>query len=102
MAFPDSFTGAVDLQGPLVAALEVAMNEFLPPGSKVKSHGDSEALSECLSRRSTYDVQAMAYGEGLFYVSFTPHVGRCGLSDEILDGGAEYVIDGKGRIVRSQ
>ncbi|WP_338872938.1 hypothetical protein [Myxococcus stipitatus] len=102
VAFPDSFTGAVELSGPLAAALEVAMNEFLPPGAKVKPHGGGEAISECLSRRSTYDVQAMAYGEGLFYVSFTPRVERCGLSDELLDGGAEYVIDGKGRVVRSR
>ncbi|TQF09919.1 hypothetical protein FJV41_42160 [Myxococcus llanfairpwllgwyngyllgogerychwyrndrobwllllantysiliogogogochensis] len=98
--FPDSFEGAIDMKGPLVAALEIAMNEFLPPGAKVEARGGSEVIANCLSRRSTYDVLAMAYGDGLFYVSFSPRVERCGLADEILDGGAEYIVDSRGRVVR--
>lgn len=34
--FPDSFEGGVHLTGPMVAALEVAANEFLPPGAEVE------------------------------------------------------------------
>ncbi|NMO20972.1 hypothetical protein HPC49_50505 [Pyxidicoccus fallax] len=97
---PESFEGAVELQGPSVAALEVAMRDFLPPGKKVRWKDGYAPLEECLSRRSTYDALVLPYGEGLFYVAFTPMIERCGLKTAILDGGAEYVVDGRGRVLR--
>ncbi len=99
VSFPESFEGAIDIRGPLMAAVEVAMNDFLPPGTKVTVTDNYEPMERCLSRRDTYDVVALPYGDGLFYVSFTPHLERCGLANTILDGGAEYILDGRGRIL---
>jgi hypothetical protein len=99
VSFPDSFEGAIDIRGPLMAAVEVSMNDFLSPGAKVTVTDGYEPLEQCLSRRDTYDVVALPYGDGLFYVSFTPHLERCGLANTILDGGAEYILDGRGRIL---
>ncbi|MCP3139991.1 hypothetical protein [Pyxidicoccus xibeiensis] len=97
---PESFEGAIDLKGPAVAALDVAMKDFLPPGRKVQWTDGYQPLEECLSRRETYDALVLPYGDGLFYVSFSPDIERCGLKTAILDGGAEYVVDGRGRILR--
>lgn len=97
---PESLEGAVELKGPAVAALEVAMRDFLPPGRKVRWTDGYGPLEECLSRRDTYDVLVLPYGEGLFYVAFSPVVERCGLKTALLDGGAEYVVDGLGRVLR--
>ncbi|MFP2925097.1 hypothetical protein ACLESO_07745 [Pyxidicoccus sp. 3LG] len=97
---PESFEGAIDLKGPAVAALDVAMKDFLPPGRKVRWTDGYQPLEECLSRRDTYDALVLPYGDGLFYVSFSPVLERCGVKTAILDGGAEYVVDGRGRILR--
>lgn len=97
--FPESFEGAVELTGPMVAALEVAMNDFLPPGETVRMTDGYKPLEQCLSRRDTYDAVVLPYREGWFYVSLTPRIERCGLGNDVLDLGAEYVIDGKGRIL---
>ncbi|MBZ4420443.1 hypothetical protein [Myxococcus sp. RHSTA-1-4] len=97
---PQSYEGAVELQGPAVAALEVAMRDFLPPGTKVRWKDGYTPLEECLSRRETYDALVLPYGDGLFSVAFTPVIERCGLTTAILDGGAEYVVDGRGRVLR--
>lgn len=97
--FPDSFEGAVGLSGPMAAALEVAMNDFLPPGTTVRMTDGYKPLEQCLSRRDTYDTVVLPYGEGWFYVSLLPRIERCGLGNEVLDLGAEYVIDAKGRIL---
>lgn len=102
VSFPESFEGAIDINGPLLSAVEVAMNDFLPPGAQVRVSDGYEPLERCLSRRDTYDVVALPYGEGLFYVSFTPRLERCGLANAVLDGGAEYVIDGRGRVLQSR
>jgi hypothetical protein len=37
--------------------------------------------------------------DDLYFVSFSPSLKRCGLERYILDGGAVYAIDGKGRIL---
>jgi hypothetical protein len=97
--FPDSLEGGTELNGPAVAALEVAMKDFLPPGRKVHWSDGYKPLEDCLSRRDTYDTLVVPYGDGLFYVSFSPVIERCGLKTAILDGGAEYVVDGRGRIL---
>lgn len=97
---PESLDGATNMTGPMVAALEVAMNDFLPPGTTVQVSDHYKPLEQCLSRRDTYDVSVMGYGEGLFYVSLSARPERCGLETTLLDAEAEYIVDGKGRILR--
>jgi hypothetical protein len=99
VAFPTSFENGIHLTGPMVAALEVAMKEFLPPGYKEKGHGTDPRLDECLSRRSTYETFVLQASDDLFFVRFSPVLTRCGLDSPILDGGAIYAIDSRGRIL---
>jgi hypothetical protein len=95
--FPDSFEKGVHLSGPTTVALQVAMNDFLPPGSKVK--GDNERIAQCLSRWETFDTSVLQVNEDLYFVSFLPRLSRCGIDEIVLDAGATYAIDGKGRII---
>ncbi|QRK08738.1 hypothetical protein JQX13_00685 [Archangium violaceum] len=95
--FPDSFEPGVHLNGQHMGALRVAMDDFLPPGSKVK--GDNERIAECLSRWSTYDTSVLRANDDLYFVSFLPRLSRCGLDAIVLDAGATYAIDGRGRIL---
>jgi len=97
--FPQSFEKGVHLTGPMAVALEVAMNEFLPPGAEVKTNDADKRVANCLSRRSTYETLVLKANEDLFFVSFIPDIKRCGLEEEILDGGAVYAIDGRGRVL---
>lgn len=99
--FPDSFEGGVHLTGPMVAALEVAMNEFLPPGSEVQTNDPDKRIARCLSRRETYETFVLRQHDDLFFVQFIPVLKRCGIDAEILDGGGVYAIDGKGRILEA-
>ncbi|MBM7118392.1 hypothetical protein [Archangium primigenium] len=98
--FPNSFEQGVHLSGPRMAAVKVAMDAFMPPGSRVK--GDNEQLAECLSKWETYDVSVLQPKEDLFFVRFFPMIERCGLDVMVLDAGAVYAVDAKGRIVAIQ
>ncbi|GMU05244.1 hypothetical protein [Corallococcus caeni] len=97
--FPDSFDNATHLPGPMLEALSLALNDFLPPGRKVQSNARDPRIAECLSRRDTYETHVLRSEDGLFFISFIPDLSRCGLDAEILDGGAVYCVDGQGRIV---
>ncbi|WP_342381567.1 hypothetical protein NVS55_18260 [Myxococcus stipitatus] len=98
VVFPNSYEEGVHLDGPSMAALEVARNEFMPPGAKATS--DNPKLAECLARRDVYDVTVIQSNENLYFVSFIPKLERCGLQDVVLmDAGAVYAIDGKGRVL---
>jgi hypothetical protein len=102
VTFPTSLETATKLDGPAVAALEVAMNDFMPPGAKVTA--DDEHLAQCLSRRDTYDVAVVKSDNGLYFVYFTADLSRCGLSPEriVLDIDSTYAIDSTGRILAVQ
>jgi len=95
--FPNSFEPGVHLNGPTMAAFKVAMDDFLPPGTKVKA--DNERIAECLSRWETYDTSILRVSDDLYFVSFLPRLSRCGIDEIVLDAGATYAIDGKGRIL---
>lgn len=97
--FPDSFEGGVQLTGPMVAALEVAMNEFLPPGSEVRTNDPDKRVAQCLSRREAYETFILQEHDDLFFVLFIPVLKRCGLDEAILDGDVVFAVDGKGRIL---
>jgi hypothetical protein len=100
ISFPDSYEEGSRFDGLTTAALAVAMNDFLPPGAKVNYH--DEQVARCLSRWDTYDTSILKVSDDLFFIRFTPLLARCGIDTSIhviLDGGAEYAIDGKGRIL---
>ena len=99
VVFPNSLEGGTPLTGPMMAALSVAMNEFLPPGSAVETQDPDKRVAACLSRWSTYETLVLKDNDDLFFVAFIPDLRRCGLEEEILDGGAIYAIDGRGRIL---
>lgn len=87
------------IEGPLRTVIEVAMDDFLPPGAKVKMSDGYKPLEQCLSKRSTYDVVALRSDEGIFFVNIFPIMERCELDATLLDAGAVYAIDEKGRIL---
>jgi hypothetical protein len=98
MDFPDSYEEGIHLDGPTLAALEVAMNEFLPPGTSVKS--EDKKLARCLSSRSTYDAAIVQRGK-LLFINILPRLERCELDSTpmIMDAGAVYAVDKQGRVV---
>ena len=96
---PTSSEGGTHLTGPMLSALGVAMNEFLPPGQTFKTNDPDKRVALCLSLWSTYETLVQQSSDDLFFVTFIPDIKRCGLQDIILDGGAVYAIDGKGRIL---
>lgn len=83
----------------MLKAIEVAVDEFLPPGSKVQSY--DERLEHCLSKRETYDISVLR-ADGLFFVTLSAKPSRCGLDEMIVDAGAVYAIDDQGRILDSR
>lgn len=96
--FPDSYDGSLRTEGAMTRALAVAMNDFLPPGRSLK--GDNPHVVRCLSRWETYDISILRATDDLFFVQFSPVLARCGLDDStIMDAGAEYAVDGQGRIL---
>ena len=65
---------------------------------------DDEQVARCLSRWDTYDTTVLKASDDLFFIQFTPSLARCGVNEShhvILDAGASYAIDGKGRILAS-
>jgi hypothetical protein len=99
VTFPDSYESGARINGPLMAAIGVAMDDFLPPGAKVKLTDRYKPLEQCLSNRSTYDVVALRSDEGIFFVNIFPVMARCELDETLVDAGAVYAIDEKGRIL---
>lgn len=97
--FPDSYESGMRVEGPMRVAIEVAMDDFLPPGAKVKITDGYKPLEECLSNRGTYDIVALRSDEGVFFVNIFPVMARCKLDAPHLDAGAVYAIDEKGRIL---
>lgn len=96
--FPDSLEGGTRFSGPMLKALEVAMNDFIPPGTKPEAQPTPEA--RCLARRETYETLVVKASDDLFLVSFFPDFSRCETTGLIiLDAGADYAIDGQGRIL---
>src|SRR4051812_28930420 len=71
VVFPNSYEEGIHLDGPAMAALEIARNEFMPPG--VKATSSDERLARCLARRDTYDVTVLKANDGLYFVSFLPN-----------------------------
>lgn len=98
LKFPNSFEGSTRLTGPMMKALEVARNEFMPPGTD-PAH-EEDLVAQCLSRWETFTTSVMQVNEDLFFIRFSPDgLAQCAPGRMVLDGGAVYAIDGRGRIL---
>jgi hypothetical protein len=101
VTFPNSYEKGAHIEGPVVVALEAAMNDFLPPGTALRT-GDG-LVARCLSLRETFHVSVWQPNDNnIFFVRFTPDLSRCAPGVIITDGGAEYAVDGEGRILARQ
>jgi hypothetical protein len=97
VSFPDSHDGAIQLTGDMLKALEVAMSDFLPPGTNPEKEKDP--VIQCLSRRETYRATVQQVSDNLFFVSFFADLSHCAPGAIVLDAGADYAVDGQGRIL---
>jgi hypothetical protein len=95
--FPNSMEGGVRLTGPMMRALKVAMNDYLPPGTRPEDQKTPEA--RCLARWDTINTTVQQASDDLFFVRFSPDLSRCAPGFIVLDAGAVYAIDGQGRIL---
>jgi hypothetical protein len=86
------------LEGPQLKALQIALEDFMPPGTKPPRNAG--AMAQCLFRLDTYDVW-LKRGEGMTFIHFTPReTERCGLKPEVMDPGASYAISDEGVILK--
>jgi hypothetical protein len=90
------------LSGPMLAAIQLAMEDFLP--WDLKTPADAPPREQCLNRRDSYDVVAVPGGEELIYVEIVLRPGACDMDGEVLlDAGGLYAIDIKnGRILSAR
>jgi hypothetical protein len=98
--FLNSLEGGVQLTGPMMAALKVAMDDYLP--SNIRP-GDQRYLpGQCLAQWRYINITVFQASDDLFFVLFIPDLSKCGPGFIDLDAGAEYAVDGKGRILARQ
>jgi hypothetical protein len=95
--FPNSLEKGVHLTGPMMAALKVAMDDYLPPWTAPEKETTPEG--RCLSRWDTMNTTVFQANENLFFVRILPDLTKCAPGFIVLDAGAVYAIDGKGRIL---
>ncbi len=82
------------LSGTTLAAVQIAMEDFLP--WDIKPHEGATPTEICLYKRDSYDVVVVPGAEDLVYVEIVPRDGACDMGGEIvLDLGAVYAIDVK-------
>lgn len=98
--FPSALGEEVQLTGPMLAALKVAMDEYRPPSIKPEVLMNLE--QRCLSRWENIDARVVQANENLFYVQFLPDLKGCTPNYMVLDSGAVYAIDGRGRILAKE
>jgi hypothetical protein len=99
--FPDSFEGSTPLSGTAARALAVAMNDFIPPGTRPEDEEDQ--VARCLSQWETFTLSVVQAQDDLFFVRFSPErLPECAPGRLVLDAGAVYAIDGQGRILAVQ
>ncbi|RKH06881.1 hypothetical protein D7V97_21970 [Corallococcus sp. CA053C] len=96
---PKTFVATTEMDGPTLAALRVALADYMPPGAKAS--GNYEPLVRCFSRRDVMDVEINKVNDDLYLVSFSANLERCGMPPHtlVMDAGATYLIDGQGRIL---
>jgi hypothetical protein len=95
--FPDAYEGGLLLTGPMMAALKVAMDEYRPPG--IKPEDQETPAARCLADWKYIKTRVIQVNEDFFFVQFLPDLSNCGPGFIVVDSGAVYAIDGKGRIL---
>ncbi|WXH28588.1 hypothetical protein WA016_02533 [Myxococcus stipitatus] len=90
--------GTTVLDGTTLKALQIAMHDFMPPGTVPPK--DADAMSICLHKWETFDAWVRR-GDGMTFINFTPKESeRCGLSTFVMDPGAAYAVSDDGVILR--
>jgi hypothetical protein len=84
--------GRRQLQGNMVAAILLALDDFLPPDAR-PSPGPVD-LAPCLFRREAYDVTAVPAAEGVVLVRFVVDLDICDPGESIVDV-TTYAVDVK-------
>ncbi|WP_224240257.1 hypothetical protein [Hyalangium gracile] len=79
-----------EIDGVLLEAIDIAVNDFLPPG-------DSEI--PCERRKESYRYRIFRQGDVVF-VEIMEDPSRCGSQYPSLDSGAAYAVTTDGRILR--
>jgi hypothetical protein len=98
--FPPSLEGGTRLTGSMMAALKVAMDDYRPPGLIPEKQKTPEG--QCLAQWKYINTTVLQAREDLFFVLFAPDLSQCGPGFVVFDAGAEYAIDGQGRILAKQ
>jgi hypothetical protein len=98
--FLNSLEGGVQLSGPMMVALNAAMKDFRPPSISPQNEDSPEG--KCLARWDFFQTTIFRANDNLFFVLFIPDLSQCGPGFVVLDAGAEYAIDGTGRILAKQ
>jgi hypothetical protein len=84
----------------MMAALRVAMDDYRPPSISPENQESPEG--KCLARWEFIRTTVFQANDDLFFVLFAPDLSQCGPGFIVFDAGAEYAIDGKGRILAKQ
>lgn len=94
---PLSLEGSTVVTSPAMAAIKAAMDDYRPPSIDMGSLTTPE--DKCLAPWANIDMRILQANDNLFYVQFAPDTRRCQLENILVDVGATYAIDGKGRIL---
>ena len=95
--FPSSFAEAPKLSGATARALAIAMDDFLPPGTRPEAR--EGRVAQCLARWDTFTTSIQQVGD-VFFIRFSPEfLQTCAPGRMVLDGGATYAVDSQGRIL---
>ncbi|HYO54722.1 hypothetical protein [Archangium sp.] len=86
--------GRLVVRGRMGAAIQLAMDDFLPRG--IKPHSGATPVEVCLYQRESYDVFAAPGPEGMVFVEIVLAPDACKMNGPVLDMGATYAIDVKG------
>jgi hypothetical protein len=81
------------IRGPMAAAIQLAMDDFIPRDLKLPR--DLTPEDACLLQRESYDTIAAPGPEGVVFVNITLGAEACKMSAVLLDAEAMYVIDTK-------
>jgi hypothetical protein len=96
--FPKWGKDSMAIRGPELKALQIALDDFRPIGSKLS--GNDDALVHCLEKIESYDVWVQR-GEGMTFIHFTPEESeRCGLTASAVDIGVSYAVGDDGVILK--
>jgi hypothetical protein len=79
-----------DMDGVTLRAIQVAANDFLPPGREPRT---------CLDRQEAHRYRVIRQGDVLFVQIYVDPT-TCGRQYMVLDGSVRYAISAEGRILR--